>query len=75
MQPPAEALAALAALRTYYDTNRARLADEFAKRECARIEKEQWLIENPPKPKDTIINYWIGPARVLPAGNASGGRP
>ena len=74
-QPPPEILAALSSLRKFYETNRARLAEDFAKREAARVAREQWLKDNPPKPKDTIINYWIGPLPPQPAGNSSGGQP
>jgi hypothetical protein len=56
-KPPAEALAAIDALHRYYDANRTRPADEYAKREAARIAQEQRLKEHPPVPKDTVINF------------------
>ena len=68
MQPPAEALAALDGLSRYYDVNRQRLADDYAKGEAARIEREQWLKENPPVPQDTIIYYWKETSAPAPAG-------
>lgn len=58
--PPEEIMKAFDALHTFYDANRQRLAEEYAKREAARIERERWLKEHPPVPKDTVINYWIG---------------
>lgn len=65
-EPPAEALAAIDALHRYYDTNRTRLAEEYAKREAARIAQEQWLKEHPPVPKDTVINFWPKKSRTYP---------
>ena len=60
LSPPAEELAALDALHVYFDANRQRLEEEYAKRESARIERERWLKKHPPVPKDTVINYWVG---------------
>lgn len=73
--PETKDLAALAALHTYYDANRARIADEYARREAARAAQEQWLKEHPQKPKDTVINYWIGTHPAVPEKPAAGGRP
>lgn len=74
-EPVQKDLAALDALHIYYDANRQRIADEYAKREAARIEQERMLREHPPKPKDTVVNYWIGTKPVVPAGTNTGGRP
>lgn len=52
--------AALDALHVFYDANRSRLAQEYEKREAARIAHEKWQKEHPPVPKDTVINYWLG---------------
>ena len=57
-QPPAETLAALDALLACYDANRGRLAEDYVKREAARIAQEQWMKEHPPAPKGTVIHYW-----------------
>ena len=73
--PSGEELKALDALHVFYDANRQQLADEYAKREAARIAREQWLKEHPPKPKDTVINYWIGPLPPRSDGTTSGGQP
>ncbi len=68
-------LAALDALHTYYDANSARIADDYARREAARVAQEQWLKEHPPKPKDAIISYWIGDRPALPEKSRPGGQP
>jgi hypothetical protein len=65
-EPSVEALAAIDALHRYYDANRTRLAEEYAKREAARIAQEQWLKEHPPVPKDTVINFWPKKSRTYP---------
>lgn len=56
-----EATAALDALHVYYDANKQRLTTEYAEREAANAARLQQLKDNPPKPKDTIINYWRKP--------------
>jgi hypothetical protein len=65
-EPSAEALAAIDALHRYYDANRARLTEDYEKREAARIAQEQWLKEHPPVPKDTMINFWPKKSRTYP---------
>lgn len=74
--PSLESLAALDALHAFFDANRTRLADEYARGEKDRIERERWLKEHPPKPKDTVIHYWIGEGatRALDK-RRMGGRP
>ena len=74
-EPQAKMLAALDALHIYYDANRRRITDEYARREAGRIEQERMLRAHPPKPKDTVVNYWIGTKPVVPAGTTTGGRP
>lgn len=73
--PGAEDLNALDALHVYYDANRQRLAEEYAKREAENAARAQWLKEHPPIPKDTIINYWIGPKPAISAKISKGGQP
>lgn len=74
--PPEEILKALDALHTFFDANRQRLAEDYAKQETARIERERWLKEHPPVPKDTVINYWIGQGATGTLDKGSmGGRP
>src|SRR5437867_1680045 len=51
-------LAALDALHIYFDANRQTLIEEHVKREAANAELQRQLKEHPPKPKDTVINYW-----------------
>ncbi len=58
--PPIQDLAALDALHVYFDANKQGLAEDYAKREAARIGQEKRTKEPSPRPKDTIINYWIG---------------
>ena len=65
--PSAKDLAALDALHLYYDANRQRLGDEHAKRQTANAERERWLKEHPPVPKDTVISYWKMDAAAIRA--------
>ena len=53
-------------MHRYYEANRVRLADDYAKREANRIAQEQWLQEHPPLPKDTVINFWPKKSRNYP---------
>lgn len=61
-QPPSpvEVLAALDALHVYFDGNKQALIEEHEKRKAANAELQRRLKEHPPKPKNTVINYWIG---------------
>lgn len=63
--PQAKDLAAMDALHAYFDANRQRLAEEYPRREAARIERERWLEEHPPVPTDIVINFWRKPS-LLP---------
>ena len=63
--PQARDLAALDALHVYFDANRQRLATEYASREAARIAQEQRPKAPPPKPKDTVVNFWPGNGTVI----------
>jgi len=75
--PQAKDLAALDALHLYYDANRQRLAEDYARRDTMRIERERWLKEHPPVPEDTVINYWVGQGATAPVDKRSmgGARP
>lgn len=73
--PQAKDLAALDALHLYFDANRQRLAEEFAAREAARIEQKQRPKEPPPKPKDTIVNFWPGNGTVIMDATRKGVKP
>lgn len=78
IQPPPTVgnLAALDALHVYFDANKQTLIEEQAKREAANAELERQLKEHPPKPKDTVINYWIGQGATRTLDKRSmGGRP
>jgi hypothetical protein len=50
--------AALDALLSYYDANAPRLAADHAALDSANTARKKWLEENPPAPKDTVINFW-----------------
>jgi hypothetical protein len=63
---PLEALAAMDALHRYFDSHRARLIEEHAKREAQRIAREEWLKAHPPVPKDTVINFWPKKSTLYP---------
>lgn len=68
--PAAEDLAPIQALHDLYNNQLVRLKTAFEGREKARIEREEYLKANPPKPKDITLNYW----RVQqPAANGKGG--
>ena len=67
-QPPAETLAALDALLVFYDANRSKLAEDYAKREAARSAQKQWVKEHPPAPRDTVIHYWKKDSIPTPSG-------
>lgn len=54
----AEAQRAIEDLHKYFDTNREALIAQHAEREAARIAHEQWLKDNPPQPKDTVIQFF-----------------
>lgn len=55
---PAEVLRTIEDIHTYFDANRATLSTQHAEREAARIAHEQWLKDNPPQPKDTVIQFF-----------------
>jgi hypothetical protein len=68
--PAAEELAPIQALHDLYNNQLVRLKTAFEGREKARIEREEYLKANPPKPKNITLNYW----RVQqPAANGKGG--
>ena len=67
--PPADdSLAALDALHRYYDANRIRLIADYTKHEATRIAREQRLKEYPPRPQDTVINFWPEKSSNYPTG-------
>lgn len=55
---PAEVLRTIEDLHTYFDANRDVLIAQHTEREAARIAHEQWLKDNPPQPKDTVIQFF-----------------
>lgn len=73
--PQAKDLAAMDALHVYFDANRQRLTEEFAKREAEKIAQEQRPKEPPPKPADTIVNFWPGNGSVIIDARRKGVRP
>lgn len=50
--------ASIDALHVYHAANKDKLAREFAESEVARVAHEQWLKDNPPQPKDTVIQFF-----------------
>lgn len=54
----AEAQNAIEDLHNHFDANRDALITQHAEREAARIAHEQWLKDNPPQPKDTVIQFF-----------------
>ena len=63
--PEAKDLAALDALHAFYDANRQQIAETSAKREAARIEAESLSKVQPPKPPDTVVNFWPGSGTLM----------
>lgn len=63
--PSAKKLAAFDALHVFYDANCQQLADAYAKREAARFEQESKPKVQPPKPPDTVVNFWPGNGTVV----------
>ncbi len=74
--PTREDLAALDALHAYFDSNKQRLIDDYAKREAANAARQQYLKDHPPVPQDTVINYWFGQGDTTTLQKPNtGGRP
>jgi hypothetical protein len=55
---PAEALKFIEDIHAYFDANRNALVTARVEREAAWAAREQWLKENPPQPKDTVIQFF-----------------
>lgn len=55
---PPEAQRAIADIHAYFDANREALISDRAEREAACSAHEQWLKDNPPQPKDTVIQFF-----------------
>jgi hypothetical protein len=69
--PAAEVLVVIQSLHDIYNTELARLTSAHAGRERARIERDEYLKANPPRPEDITLNYW----RIeTPSGNEKVGQ-
>lgn len=55
---PQEVLRTIADLHSHFDANRDALIAQHAEREAARIAHEKWAKDNPPQPKDTVIQFF-----------------
>ena len=55
---PPELYEQMDTLFTHYLENEAKFKSEHLRNEALRKAKEQYLKENPPQPKDVIINHW-----------------
>lgn len=55
---PDRVLAKLDAIHTYYLANEIELAAEHRRREALAEARRRYQEENPPKPKDIVINFW-----------------
>lgn len=55
---PAEVVRTIEDIHSYFDTNRETLIAQHAEREAARLAQEQWLRDNPPQAKDTVIQFF-----------------
>ena len=53
-------------LHRYFDANRDRLIREYNESEAARLAREQWLKENPPLPKDSVVEFFPIHSRHAP---------
>ena len=67
--PADKDLAAFDALHAFCDANRQQLTEAYAQREAARIEEESKPKAQPPKPPDTVVNFWPGKNTVIIEGN------
>jgi hypothetical protein len=57
--PPApEIVAAVQSLHDIYNTDHERLKTAWEGRERASIEREAYLKDHPPQPKNIVLNYW-----------------
>jgi hypothetical protein len=57
-QPSADTLRTIQDLHRYVDTHRENLIAQRAQREAAERARGEWLKDNPPVPKDIVINYF-----------------
>lgn len=55
---PAAVKQAVEDLHRYYDAHQAVLTTAYFERESRRIAEEKALLANPPKPKDTVLQYF-----------------
>lgn len=55
---PPEAQRAIADLHAHFDANRDALIAARAERKAAWAAHEQWLKDNPPQPKDTVVQFF-----------------
>lgn len=46
------------AIHAWFDSNKSQLIPGYAARKAAAAERERWLQEHPPVPRDTVINYF-----------------
>ena len=53
-------------LHRYFDANRDKLVREYDESEAARLALEQWLKENPPQPKDSVVEFFPIRSRHAP---------
>ena len=53
-------------LHRYFDANRDTLIREYNESEAARLAQEQWLRDNPPAPKDSVIEFFPIRSRHAP---------
>lgn len=72
--PTAESLKALDDMHTYFDANRQQMIDSYNKRVTDQAARAQWLLDHPPVPHDTVINFWPVKSTNYPAAS-QGGQP
>lgn len=48
----------LDALHLHYAANWQKMQENFRRQEAENAERERWLREHPPLPKDTVIHFW-----------------
>lgn len=53
-----DAFRGIDALHRYYDAHKSELIAQWQQLEAERIAREQFEKENPPRPKDTVIQFW-----------------
>lgn len=72
--PTAGSLKMLDDMHAYFDANKLQMIDSYNKRVADQAARAQWLLDHPPVPHDTVINFWPVKSTNYPAAS-QGGQP